>query len=303
MRVIFYSPHPDDETLSMGIAMLYYIAAGVETHLVSITNGSAVGVSYTLNGINPTTNAVVPCTLGVDHPFIHDPVREGYLFPPPVGDDPPCTSISDVMVGDIRNKEARAALGMMSQIAPNTPGVYASVTHHTENLPGDFAGTSPSSTSPPSEAGIQMAYDIIKRYVDEYPNSFHFTMSETDDHHDHAACGIALRRLKNDTTNFVPWNTSMTYATALSGARFFVSKLYWQNNYANGQDVIPFGPSWFPYGPRYNDYVSWLRNQVVPVYKAWNPSAGAYGVGYHQVSSQFVNNFAPTVNPANLWHL
>ena len=40
----------------------------------------------------------------------------------------------------------------------------------------------------------------------------------------------------------------------------------------------------------------------LPVYRAWNTAAGAYGVGYHQVSSQFNNNFGPSATIANLWH-
>jgi LmbE family N-acetylglucosaminyl deacetylase len=42
-----------------------------------------------------------------------------------------------------------------------------------------------------------MASDkVIRRYIADYPNSFHFIMSPTDNHPDHAAAGIALRRLK-----------------------------------------------------------------------------------------------------------
>jgi hypothetical protein len=43
-----------------------------------------------------------------------------------------------------------------------------------------------------------MASDkVIRRYIADYPNSFHFIMSPTDNHpDDDAAAGIALRRLK-----------------------------------------------------------------------------------------------------------
>jgi LmbE family N-acetylglucosaminyl deacetylase len=294
-RVFFYSPHPDDETLSMGIAMLYYLAAGVETHLVSVTNGSAIGVANTLNG-NTEGGTPVACTIS-DHPFIHNPAREGY----PLVD--PATRLSADDIGAHRNEEARSVLAMMSQIPPNVAGVNAYIEHHVENLPGDFAGSTSSSTSPVTQTGIDQAKTIIKRYVDEYPNSFHYTMSETDDHHDHAACGIALRQLKNDNVNHVPWDSTLTYAAALVNARFFVSKLYWENSYQNGQDVLTMPDlKWFPYGTRYNDYVAWLRNQVIPIYRAWSPAAGAYGIGYHQVASQFNNNFGPAATTANLWH-
>jgi hypothetical protein len=85
---------------------------------------------------------------------------------------------------------------------------------------------------------------------------------------------------------------------------FFVSRLYWDNAYLNGQDVLPFNPQWFNYyGSRYSIYVDWLKNHVQKVYRAWNPAAGAYGIGYHQVAHQFDLNFGPAVtNVANLWH-
>lgn len=294
-RVFFYSPHPDDETLSMGLAMLYYIASGVDVHLVSITNGSSTA-DY-LNGSTDSGTAVA-CTIS-DHPYIHDPMREGYPL------DSPATRLTVADIGAARNKEARSALAAMAMVPPVTPGVRGPVTHHLENLPGDFSGSSPSSTSPPTLEGIAMAKEIIKRYVDQYPNSFHFTMSETDDHHDHAACGIALRQLKNDDTNKVPWD-DITYHDALVNARFFVSRLYWAISQPDGKypaDVAAMpNLAWFNAGSRYGIYVDWLRTQVQKAYRSWNPAAGAYGVGYHQVSSQFERNFGPTVSVANLWH-
>lgn len=298
-RVFFYSPHPDDETLSMGLAMLHYIANGIEVHLVSITNGSALGVCNTLNG---STEADVPvaCTSS-DHPFIHNPVREGYPLPYPA------ERLTVADIGVRRNQEARSALSMMAMVPPVTPGVTGSVTHHIEDLPGDFAGSSSSSTSPVTPEGVEAAKAIIKSFVDGYPNSFHYTMSETDDHHDHAACGIALRELKNDNTNLIPWSDTLTYAAALTGARFFVSRLYWAISQPDGHypdDVASMpGLAWFNYsGANYTRYVSWLRNQVVPTYRAWSPGAGAYGIGYHQVAAQFNSNFGPNASVANLWH-
>lgn len=298
-RVFFYSPHPDDETLSMGLAMLHYIANAIEVHLVSMSNGSALGVCNTLNG-STEGGTPVACTIG-DHPYIHSPAREAY---PLVS---PATRLTVDDIGALRNEEARSALSMMAMVPPVTPGVTAPVVHHVHNLPGDWAGSSSSSTSPVTPEGIAAAKEIIKSYVDSYPNSFHYAMSETDDHHDHAACGLALRQLKNDTTNTVPWNSNLTYSAALVNARFFVSRLYWAISQPDGQypaDVASMpGLAWFNYyGAKYTDYCNWLRNQVSPVYRAWSPAAGTYGIGYHQVPSQFNNNFGPSASIANLWH-
>jgi LmbE family N-acetylglucosaminyl deacetylase len=282
----------------MGLAMLHYIANGMPVHLVSMTNGSALGVANTLNGSTDTGTAV-SCTIS-DHPYIHSPSREGY---PLVS---PATRLTVDDIGAARNREARSALAAMAMVPPVTPGVVAPVFHHTENLPGDFAGSTSSSTSPVTPEGIATAKTIIKRYVDEYPNSFHFTMSQTDDHHDHAACGFALRELKDDTVNKVPWG-DLTYAQALVNARFFVSRLYWAISQPDGQypaDVASMpGLAWFNYyGSNYQRYVDWMRNQVIKPYRAWNPAEGSYGIGYHQVSAQFNSNFGPNASVANLWH-
>jgi len=293
-RVIFYSPHPDDETLSMGLAMVYYIAAGFDVHLVSMSNGEAAGVANTLNGSANGTPVV--CSTPADHPYIHSPAREGYA---------PLTAAD---IGDARIAEARSTLGAMAMVPPTTPGVTGTVTHHIAGLPAEFGDPgSTSSTSPPTAAGIAAAKAVIKQYVDDYPNSFHYTMSPADHHHDHAACGLALRELKNDTVNIVPGGTN-TYHDALVNARFFVSRLYWAISQPDGQyqqDLLTAANgtlAWFNAGARYTIYRDWLRNQVVKPYRAWNPAAGAYGVGYHQVVSQFTNNFGPSASIANLWH-
>lgn len=292
-RIFFYSPHPDDETLSMGLAMLHYLANGCEVHLVSMTPGDAEGAGYVFNGKRPD-GTVVPCT-SPDHPYTHDPVREGY--------DPVTTD----MVGQVRLTEQRSAVGAMAMITPVSGSARGTIVHHVETLHDGFgAPGQASSTAPVTREGIDAAKAVIKKYVDQYSNSFHFTMSETDDHHDHAACGYALRELKNDTTNLVPW-ANITYHDALVNARFFVSRIYWENNYAKGQDVLTMPDlQWFNYyGSNYDRYCAWMISQVIKPYRAWNPNAGAFGVGYHQVSSQFANCFpaaGATAKQANLWH-
>lgn len=288
-RVFFYSPHPDDEVLSMGLAMLYYIAVGFEVHLVSVTNGSALGVANTLNGSTDSGTAVA-CTIA-DHPFIHSPAREGY---PLVA---PATRLTVDDIGAARNAEARSALAAMAMVPPVTAGVTAGVFHHTANLPGDFAGSGSSSTSPVTPEGIAAAKAVILPFVQNYPNSFHYTMSPADHHHDHAACGLALKEIKAENP------------TLLGTPRYFVSRLYWATSQPDGhyqQDLLDAAAgtlAWFNYsGANYDRYCAWLRGQVVKAYRAWSPAEGAYGVGYHQVSSQFASNFDTGVSIGNLWH-
>lgn len=269
-RAFLYSPHPDDETLSMGLAMMHYIASGYEVHLVSMNSGGALGVANTLNG-------VTACTLA-DHGYTHNPSREGYA---PL-------SVPDI--GAARIKEARTALGAMAMLSSPTPGT---ITHHTGNLPDGFgSGQTSDSTVPPTPEGIALAKAVIKSYVDAYPNSFHYTMSESDDHPDHAACGYALRELKNENPSLI-------------NSKFFVSRLYWNTGSGYPQAVVDAANgtlAWFSAGSRKAEYDAWLRGKVIVPYKAWNPAAGAYGIGYHQVAGQFNNNFGSGVSIGNLLH-
>lgn len=294
-RVFFYSPHPDDETLSMALAILHYIANGFEVHLVSMTSGGALGIANQLNGLQA-------CNAGGDHPYIHDPAREGYQ---------PHT-VESVAAGRIL--EARSALGAMAMVPQilDSNGVLiprGNVVHHIGGLDDGFGAPGQgSSTAPVTREGIDAAKAVIFPYVRDYPNSFHITMSPADHHHDHAACGIALREIKQENP------------TMLGTPMFFISRLYWTvTNGLYAEDLrvaaggLPGGPgvgtngsiAWFnAYGTlaRYNSYVTWLRTQVIKPYRSWNPAAGAFGMGYHSVSAQFTANFGTGVSVANLYH-
>jgi LmbE family N-acetylglucosaminyl deacetylase len=127
-RVFFYSPHPDDETLSMGLAMIYYIAAGSDVHLVSMNNGGALGAANTLNG-------VTACSIPADHPYTHSPAREGFA---PL-------AVPDVAAARI--KEARGALGAMAMIAPPPPPVGGG---------GGGPSTTRSAAVSPAAAGLHL---------------------------------------------------------------------------------------------------------------------------------------------------
>ena len=286
--------------------MLHYIANGFETHLVSVTYGDALGCVNFLNGQTASGTPVV-CPTPADHPWTHSPTREGYA---------PLTLQA---VGEARIKEARTALGLMSMVPPindsnGNPITPGSVVHHIGGLSDGFgdhglrcvdAGSS-SSTSPPTRAGIDAAKAVILPYVQNYPNSFHITTTPADHHHDHAACGIALREIKTENP------------TLLGTPMFFISRLYWTvTNGLYAEDLrvaaggLPGGPgvgtngtiAWFT-GPgvNYTTYANHLRNRVVKAFRSWNPAAGSYGIGYHQVSSQFEANFGPTASVANLFH-
>src|SRR5690242_12985959 len=122
--VVIFSPHPDDETLSMGLAMVHYLAAGWDVHLVSMTRGEAGGPIGSFNGNNACN--------WVNHPWTHNPAQEGYA------------PITPTTLGAARLLEARSALGAAATVTPNS-GVAATGTvyHHEGNLPDGFGTTSP----------------------------------------------------------------------------------------------------------------------------------------------------------------
>lgn len=283
-RVFFFSPHPDDETLSMGLAILHYISNGYDVHLVSMTSGGALGVANTLNG--SALGSPITCSAPADHPFIHSGAREGY--------DPH----TEETVAAGRIAEARSALGMMAMVPPIAGVTPGAVYHHVGGLLDGFGSPdSGSSTAPVTRAGIDAAKAVMLPLIQDYPNSFHYTMSPADHHKDHAACGIALREIKAENP------------TLFGAPRFFVSRLYWASAQPDGhyqQDLLDEANgtlAWFTAaGTRTPVYADWLRNHVIKTYRAWNPAGGSYAMGYHSVAAQFEANFAPSVSVGNLWH-
>lgn len=287
-RVFLYPPHPDDLELSMGLAGLHYPANGFETNVVSITSGGALGIANQLNGLTP-------CNAGGDHPYLHDPEREGY--------EP--HTVESIAAGRILEaKSALGAIAMVPQITDNNgvPIARGNVIHHSGGLLDGFGNTtSGSSTAPVTREGIDAAKAVIFPFVRDNPNSFHITMSPADHHKDHAACGIALREIKQENP------------TMLGTPMFFISRLYWTvtnglyaadlRAAAGGTPDKPNGSiAWFNTGANYAGYANWLRTQVIKPYRAWNPAAGAFGMGYHSVSAQFEANFGTGVAVANLFH-
>lgn len=68
-RAVFFAPHPDDETLSMGVPIVRHVAAGRDVHVVAVTQGGAATARLEVNGTAPP-----PGLWGVPH----DPAQEGY---------------------------------------------------------------------------------------------------------------------------------------------------------------------------------------------------------------------------------
>lgn len=86
--VIFYSPHQDDELLSMGVAILTHIKAGYDVRVVLLTNGEASNAREVINGNRY-------CSW---HQRYHNPAAEGYQ------------PLSKTEFGQARTREFRRAV-------------------------------------------------------------------------------------------------------------------------------------------------------------------------------------------------
>jgi hypothetical protein len=269
-RIFFYSPHCDDETLSMGLAIVRYLAAGFDCHVVFMTAGGNGGPGSIFNG-------VTPCTY-VHGGITHNPTQEQFASG---------ATLDQAHVGAARLLEGTSAVGAMSTVTADPTKTKGQVFVHygdpdTGPLPD---GWGEPNAQPPTQAMIDLAKGIIVKYNALYPDSYHYTMSETDNHSEHSACGKALRQLKD---------TDSAYASSM----FFVSRLYWNDADAIAQGLVTF-PAPSAYKPGYDTV---LRDRVQKAYYAWNPAGGSYAIGQHEVWGQFNNNFGAGVTITNKWH-
>lgn len=307
-RVIAYIPHPDDETLSMW-PLMNYLAAGYDVHFVFMSRGPVTAASLRLDPVGSHyADGVQPVCIWPEHAYLHDPMREQYELP----------TTEELALA--RLHEGMSAAGAMGMIPPTVDDQPGFVYCHDEQLGVNWgSGGAASSTAPPTEEGIAQVDVIMRRYIADYPNSLHFTMSPTDDHSDHAACGIALRRLKGspvyhaDTKTFTYTGGDPDLAPLLTNAAFFVSKLYWGTAAKpRPADVLAEYCGWYPNVypdntrvlARRDEYTAWLRTKVLKAYTSWCPAAGQFAIGGgHSVPTQFANCFGPQLTTVSaLWH-
>lgn len=279
--VFLYTPHPDDETLSMGLAAVYYLSLGYEVHFVYMSPGGSTSARDKVNnGYN--------CQF---HGHVHNCTQEGY----------PADLTMD-QVGAIRLNEGRSAVGAMGTVS-NAGQVIVHQETAFSTYP-DFAYFGGHDWQNPINVDVTQA--IMKGYIDTHPGSIHHTMSDLDRHPDHACLGRALRGLKNDPV----------YQTTLAGSRFFVSRLYWsavdypdiaaKAGYTWVSSTIKSGRTTADYTAKMAEYSAVLRNRVGPMYYTWNPAAMSLAIGAHSVRGQFESNgLVPgsTVAIDNKWHL
>lgn len=159
-RVLFVGAHPDDETIGMGVSLAEHVAAGLDVHLLLLSDGEG---STVLDGLNGVT---VNSWWGVRH----DPAAEGYL--PLSGDD----------LAAARVREAANAVRALSLS-------LGTVTIHRAHLPDGHI------TAEAAQAAILAVADEISP---DGPVRLkgHTYVSALDTHPDHIAAGTALHNLK-----------------------------------------------------------------------------------------------------------
>lgn len=291
---IYFAPHCDDEQLSKGFHMADMRARGEHILVVFMSLGGNTGARDKLNGI-AATPAYSGCPV---HGYTHNPDDEFYDGAP---------ALDSEEIRQSRLKESVSALGAVSTI-PTLAGVTpGEVRYEVADLPDGFGDLAT------ADADIEA---VMRDVYSRYPNSFLYTMSESDAHPDHQACGRALKNMR----------ASADLGPALVNSRFFVSKLYWkENNNGNyppavlaaakngpiGSDGQPtstlawYGPAQAQSGPngsRYNELCGIQRKRVIVPFGAWSPKDGVYGVGRHSVNSQFEDCFGVNVNIQCLMH-
>lgn len=299
-RLIVLVPHPDDEVLSMWPAM-HYLASGYDVHFVYITRGDVTAASLKLDGSGVCAS----------HGYTHNPAMEGYAVP------------TQEQIGLSRLHEGMSAVGAMWRIPRTITGDVGDVFTHDKNLGSQFgSGFAGSSTAPVVPEAVDAVEQIIRDLIAEFPSSLFWSMSPTDDHCDHAAIGQALRRLKG--TPVYQGSGVFTYTGGdpilgplLAGSRFWASKLYWGTATSpRPADLLAEKCAWWPNSypgnvsdaslnfTRRSEYTAWLRDEVVPMYTAWQPAQGAFGIGgLHSTPSQFANCFGlQLTNASALWH-
>jgi len=266
--------HGDDETLTFGLPIVHWLAAGWNVRVVTATKGGVTPASLKLDGSAPCGHPA--------HLYTHDPVAEGYA-----------DQLTVEAIGEARMRETGAALAAATLITPNVGVAHVGkVFHYVHDLPTGFGG--PSGGSPTPE-GIALAHDVVGQYVQQFPSAAIHAPSPTDDHPDHAALGLALRQ----------WQADPAHSAQLADSMFFVSRLYWATTLgAYPPDVYAEGPQWFPTNSRKAEYDDAAR-KMRDAFFAFSPTDGRLAVGGHQVPSQFGRCFPAAgsgQNIAAVWH-
>ena len=231
-NVYWFEPHADDACLFMAQAAAHHVLAGRPVHVVLMSNGSTSGVLGELNGTAPD-----PTWWAGQH----NPAAEGYA---------PLTAAE---FGLARTREWRQACRHLG--VPDAQQHLGMGLASSDLLPN----------------GITQAYatEVMQFWLDHDlalgldPPGF-YTMWWGDPHADHAACGQALRTLRQTDPDFADsrWMVKPEQAAAAGAATYSVP------------------------GPLLTE-VRLMQKRAAWAYGAWAPELGSFAVGMHSVRAYF----------------
>ncbi|WP_226536068.1 cell wall-binding repeat-containing protein [Fictibacillus halophilus] len=238
--VVYFVPHADDEVLTYGVDIRNMIASGRKVYLVLLSKGEDSGARDIQNGVYDVESKT-PKLAGKPifcwwHGVYHNPIEEKYLH----------GHISQAEFAQARVEDffrASLALGVpKSSIIDESFYLmdYNSVT----------------------------AKKVMEKYISLYPNADFRTMSEYDQHDQHAFLGKVLEQLeaenkvaKYQTKYFVSIYTGRFSGVSLNEKKYAVTLTKASDS-------------------------SFVKN-AIESYKYFYPEQGIYANGYHSVAIQF----------------
>jgi LmbE family N-acetylglucosaminyl deacetylase len=187
---VFYTPHPDDETLSMGVMIDTAVRRGDRVIVVSLTDGRTTGAVKAIN-------ARLAQLRVADAERTSTPTAAGAATQPgghPAAVVLAAAQIATARVGELRR--AAADLGIAAQ------DVFLA---HLDAPDSDDGGL----------LTVVEATAVMRAFAAQFPTARHVTMSNLVERQlDHLAAGTSLRQLAD--------------AGVITSAEWAVSRLWWQ---------------------------------------------------------------------------
>ncbi len=187
-RVLIFSPHPDDDIISMGGTFIRLVEQGHEVHIAYQTSGNiAVTDEFVLRFID--------FAVGFDEIFGIDKSRASMIL------ENAKTSIRSKTSSDLDTPEIRAIKGLIRRCEAKATCRYVGVRDeniHFQNLP--FYETGAVEKNPAGDQDIRITMDLIRKIR---PHQIYAAADLADPHGTHKVCldiiFEALRRLEGES--------------------------------------------------------------------------------------------------------
>jgi N-acetylmuramoyl-L-alanine amidase len=238
--VVYFVPHADDEVLTYGVDIRNMMASGRKVYLVLLSKGEDSGARDIQNGVydleSKTPELAEKPIFCWWHGLYHNPMEENYLH------------------GHISQAEfaqARVDDFFRASLALGVP--KASIIDESFYL---------------MDYNSVTAKRVMEKYISLYPNADFRTMSEYDEHDQHAFLGEVLEQLEAE-------NKVAKYQT-----KYFVSI------YTGRFSGVSLNEKKYALTLTKASDSSFVKN-AIESYKYFYPEQGIYANGYHSVAIQF----------------